>query len=52
MQASSVAMATNAAALEEMDRKLKRSDGELDLVNKQLDEAQRKPLLRCVVAYC
>jgi hypothetical protein len=43
MQASSVATATNAAALEEMDRKLKLSDKELDLVNKRLYEAQGKP---------
>ncbi|XP_073352033.1 uncharacterized protein [Aegilops tauschii subsp. strangulata] len=40
MQASSVAAAANAATLEEMDRKLKISDKELDLVNKRLDEAQ------------
>ena len=39
MQASFVAAAANAAALEEMDRKLKHSDEELDLVNKRLDEA-------------
>ena len=42
-QASSVAAAANAATLEEMDRKLKLSDKELDLVNKRLDEAQGKP---------
>jgi hypothetical protein len=39
MQASSVAAAANATALEEMDQKLKLSDQELDLVNKWLDEA-------------
>jgi hypothetical protein len=43
MQASFVAAAANAAALEEMDRKLKLSDKELELVNKRLDEAQGKP---------
>ena len=42
-RASSVAAAANAAALEEMDQKLKHSDKELDLVNKRLDEAQGKP---------
>ena len=42
-RASSVAAAANAAALEEMDQKLKHSDKELDLVNKWLDEAQGKP---------
>ena len=52
LQASSLAAAANSAALEEMDRKLKRSDGELGLVNKRLDEAQGKPLLRCMIAYC
>ena len=41
-QASLLAMAANAAALEEMDWKLKCSDEELDLVNKRLDEAQGK----------
>jgi hypothetical protein len=46
MQASSVAAAANAAALEEMDQKLKLSDKELDLVNKRLDEAQGKPYER------
>ena len=37
-----MAAAANAATLEEMDRKLKISDQELDLVNKQLDKAQGK----------
>jgi hypothetical protein len=41
-QASSVVAAANAAALEEMNQKLKLSDQELDLVNKRLDEAQGK----------
>ena len=41
--ASSMVATANAAALEEMDRKLKLSDKELDLVNKRLDEAQGKP---------
>ena len=44
MQASSVATAANATMLEEMDRKLKLSNKELDLVNKRLDEAQGKPI--------
>ena len=43
-QASSLAVAPNATTLEEMDRKLKRSDEELDLINKWLDEAQGKLL--------
>ena len=42
-QASSLVVAANSAALEEMDHKIKRSDGELDLVNKRPDEAQGKP---------
>ena len=33
-QASSVAMTANVAALEEIDRKLKLCDNELDLVNR------------------
>ena len=41
-----MAMTASAAALEEMDRKLKLSDKELDLVNKRLDEAQGKTLDR------
>ena len=49
-QASSVAAAANAAALEEMDWKLRLSNKELDLVNKWLDEAQVKPLN--VFAWC
>ena len=47
--ASSLATTANVATLEEMDRKLKRSDAELDLVNKQLDEAQGKPVSKCIV---
>ena len=41
-QASSMVVAANAAALEEMDQKLKLSNQELDLVNKRLDKAQGK----------
>ena len=51
-QASSLAAGANAVALEEMDRKLKHFDEELDLVNKQLDEAQGKPfdkMCNCLV---
>ena len=48
-QASSLAVAANAAALEKMDWKLKRSDEELDLVNKWLDEVQGKPLSKFIV---
>ena len=43
MRESSVAAAANAAAVEEMDQKLKLSDQELELVNERLDEAQGKP---------
>ena len=32
-----------------MDRKLKRFEEELELVNKRLDEAQGKLLLKCIV---
>ncbi|XP_048555197.1 phosphatidylinositol 3,4,5-trisphosphate 5-phosphatase 2-like [Triticum urartu] len=39
-EASSVATTANVAALEEIDRKLKLCDKELDLVNRWLDEAQ------------
>jgi hypothetical protein len=39
LQASSFATTANAAALDEMNRKLKISDDELDLVNKRFDEA-------------
>jgi hypothetical protein len=42
MQASSMAAAANAVALEEMDWKIKLSGQELDHVNKWLDEAQGK----------
>lgn len=41
-QASSLAAAANGMALEEMHRKLKISDQELDLVNKRLDQAKGK----------
>ena len=41
--------AANVTALEEMDRKLKRSDEELDLVNKWLDEAEGKLLSKYIV---
>ena len=44
-----MAAAANAAAIKEMDRKLKRSDEELDLVNKRLHEAQGKLLSKCIV---
>ena len=49
-QASSLAAVANAAALEEMNQKLKRFDEELDLVNKLLDEEQGKLLSRCKVS--
>ena len=42
-QASSVVAVANVVALREMDRRIKQSDKELDLVNKRLDEAQGKP---------
>lgn len=51
-QASSPAATANAAALEEMDRKHKHFDKELDLVNKWLDKAQDKPfdkMYNCVM---
>ena len=51
-RASSLAATANAAMLEEMNRKLKHSDKELDLVNKQLDEAPGKPfdkMCNCLV---
>ena len=40
MQASALAAAANATELADMNRKLKRSDEELDLINKRFDEAQ------------
>ena len=49
LHASSLATTANAAALEKMDRKLKCSDEELDLVNKRLDEAQGKLLSKYIV---
>lgn len=39
LQASSLAAATNVAALDETNQKIKSSDEELDLVNKWFDEA-------------
>jgi hypothetical protein len=45
IQASSIAAATNAAELEELNRKLKSSEDELDALNKRFDEAQGKPKL-------
>jgi hypothetical protein len=45
IQASSTAAATNAAELEELNRKLKSSEDELDALNKRFDEAQGKPKL-------
>jgi hypothetical protein len=40
LQASSLAVAANAAALDEMNWKLKSSDEGHNLVNKRFDEAQ------------
>ena len=39
MQASALAAVVNATKLAELNRKLKHSDEELDLVNKPFDEA-------------
>ena len=43
VQASSSAAAVNAAELDELNRKLKSSEDELDTLNKRFDEAQGKP---------
>ena len=43
LQASSTAAAANAAKLDELNRKLKSSEDELDALNKRFDEAQGKP---------
>ena len=43
MQASSSAAAANSEELAELNRKLKSSEDDLDLLKKQFDEAQGKP---------
>lgn len=51
-QASSLAATANAAALEEMNQKIKHSNDELDLVNQWLHEAQGRLLITCAIALC
>ena len=49
MLASSSAAAANAEELAELNRKLKSSDDELDLLNKWFDKALGKSELNCLL---
>ena len=51
MQASSSAAAASTTELAEVNRKLKSSDEELDLLNKQFDEAQGKSKLDYLIPW-